>query len=34
MMLVDIGGLLPRERTDGGMAHISYFDRRRPELYT
>ena len=37
MMLVRVGGELPRERPEsgmkGGMKGISYFDRRRPELY-
>ena len=33
MMLVSIGGMLPRETPDEGMRNISYFDRRRPELY-
>lgn len=37
MMLVRVGGELPRERPDGGMESgmkgVSYFDRRRPELY-
>ena len=33
MVVMRIGGTLPRESSPQGMAHISYFDRRRPELY-
>jgi predicted amidohydrolase len=33
MLLVEIGGTLPRETPDTGMHGVSYFDRRRPELY-
>ncbi|HAM15703.1 MAG TPA: hypothetical protein DCP91_07575 [Eggerthellaceae bacterium] len=33
LMLVRIGGALPRELPQNGMRNISYFDRRRPELY-
>lgn len=34
MLFVSIGGMLPRENVDGGMRGASYFDRRRPELYS
>ena len=34
LMLVEVGGRLPREAPSGGMRGISYFDRRRPELYS
>ena len=33
IMLVTLGGTLPRESPDVGMHNISFFDRRRPELY-
>lgn len=33
LMLARVGGLLPRESREQGMRGISYFDRRRPELY-
>lgn len=33
MILVGVGGALPREMPQHGMRNISYFDRRRPELY-
>ena len=33
MLLVRVGGVLPRENPDAGMRGASYFDRRRPELY-
>ena len=33
MSLACVGGALPRETDDGGMHRVSYFDRRRPELY-
>lgn len=33
MLAVRIGGLLPREAKSEGMMNISYYDRRRPELY-
>ena len=33
MVTVSIGGTLPRETPDGDMHTISYYDRRRPELY-
>ena len=33
ILIVHVGGNLPREGEDG-MRSISYFDRRRPELYT
>ncbi len=33
MLLVDMESPLPRDLPDDGMRHISYFDRRRPELY-
>lgn len=33
MLLVEIDGPLPRESPDDNMHGISYFDRRRPELY-
>ena len=33
MLVVPVGGVLPREEPSDGMKHISYFDRRRPELY-
>ena len=34
MLLVRVGGELPREVPDVGMRGASYFDRRRPELYS
>lgn len=33
MLVLHVGGPLPRELSSTGMTHISYFDRRRPELY-
>ena len=33
LLLREIGGSLPRELPDGNMGNISYFDRRREELY-
>lgn len=33
MITACIGGTLPRDTSYGGMRGISYFDRRRPELY-
>lgn len=33
MLALRVGGVLPRESKAGGMTNISYFDRRRPELY-
>ena len=33
MLLVRVGGTLPRDNPDAGMRGASYFDRRRPELY-
>lgn len=33
MLVVDASGVLPRDLPDDVMKHISYFDRRRPELY-
>ncbi|MBO4365137.1 MAG: hypothetical protein J5804_02450 [Eggerthellaceae bacterium] len=33
MLALRIGGILPREMKSGGMMNISFFDRRRPELY-
>ena len=33
MLVVDASGVLPRDLPDDSMHAISYFDRRRPELY-
>ena len=33
MLTCDLDGTLPRDGSDQGMGNISYFDRRRPELY-
>ena len=33
MVTVSVGGLLPRETPDDDMRAISYYDRRRPDLY-
>ena len=34
MLLVHVGGVLPRDNSNDGMRGVSYFDRRRPELYS
>ena len=33
LLICELKADLPRDHADGDMGHISYFDRRRPELY-